>query len=88
MRLDQRKLKSLNTRLKKQKTGLEKAVNKFMKLTFACEADAQEALKRFLKEQQNDFYPLSSKCLYYFTKKGPPGSEKRRRAPVKSATAH
>lgn len=57
--LDQRKLKSLNTRLKKQKKGLEKAVNKFVKLTFACEADAKEALKRFLNEQQNDFYPLN-----------------------------
>jgi len=57
--LDQRKLKSLNTQLKKRKTRLEKAVSKFIKQTFACEADAKEALKRFLKEQQNDFYPLS-----------------------------
>lgn len=57
--LDRRKLKSLDHRLKKEKIKLEKSVNKFSKLDFACEADACEALSRFLKEQQSDFYSLS-----------------------------
>jgi len=57
--LDKRKLKGLNSRLKKQKMALEKAAQKMMKLTFACEADAKDALVRFLKDHKNDFYPLS-----------------------------
>jgi len=57
--LDKRKLRSLDKRLKKKKAELQKSVEKLMKLCFACEADAKEALKRFLKEQQNDFYPLN-----------------------------
>ncbi len=57
--LDKRKLRGLNSRLKKHKTELEKEVVKMMKLTFACEPDAKEALFRFLKDHQNDFYPLS-----------------------------
>lgn len=63
--LDQRKLKGLNSRLQKQKTGLEKAAQKLMKLCFACQADAQEALTRFFKEQQNNFYPLSGSAEKY-----------------------
>jgi len=56
--LDKRKLKGLDGRLKKQKDVLEKAAQTFMKLTFACEADANDALIRFLKEHRNIFYPL------------------------------
>lgn len=56
--LDKRKLRGLDSRLNKLKTSLEKAVQKFMKLTFACEADAEDALSRFIKEHKNDFYPL------------------------------
>ena len=57
--LDKRKLNGLNSRLKKQKDTLEKAAQKFMKLTYACEADAKDALIRFLKDHRNNFYPLS-----------------------------
>ena len=57
--LDKRKLKGLNSRLKKQKDTLKKAAQKFMKLTYACEADAKDALIRFLKDHRNNFYPLS-----------------------------
>ncbi len=56
--LDKRKLRGLDSRLNKLKTSLGKAVQKFMKLTFACEADAEDALSRFIKEHKNDFYPL------------------------------
>jgi len=34
-----------------------------MKQTFACEADAQDALARFLKEHQNELYPLKGKVV-------------------------
>lgn len=30
-----------------------------MKLTFACEADAKDALLRFKKENDSDFYPVN-----------------------------
>lgn len=57
--LDRRKLKSLDLKLKKEKTKLEKTVNKFSKLNFACEADTGKALNRFLKEQKSDLYSLT-----------------------------
>jgi len=57
--LDKRKLRGLNSRLKKQRTALEKAAVKLMKLSFACEPDAKDALYRFLKDHKNDFYLLS-----------------------------
>lgn len=57
--LDKRKLRGLDSRLKKQRIELEKAATKLMKLEFACEPDAKDALLRFLKDHKNDFYPLS-----------------------------
>jgi len=57
--LDKRKLKGLDSRLKKQKAELEKKAAKLMKLSFACEPDAKDALYRFLKDHENDFYSLS-----------------------------
>ncbi len=57
--LDNRKLKGLDSMGKKKKTALEKAAFKLMKLTFACQADAEAALAAFLKEEHNEFYALS-----------------------------
>ena len=57
--LDKRKLRGLNRRLEKQKTDLEKQAQELLKLDFACEADAKDALYRLIKDQKNDFYPLT-----------------------------
>ena len=59
--LDKRKLKGLQTRLKGQKEDLEKAARKIMGQTFACEADAKDALLRFQKEKGSRFYPLTGR---------------------------
>ncbi|MDI3533769.1 MAG: hypothetical protein PWQ82_134 [Thermosediminibacterales bacterium] len=56
--LDKRKAKSLDKRLEKEKNALTKGASKFMKLTFACEKDAKDALSRFLQDNNNRFYPL------------------------------
>jgi transposase len=57
--LDKRKLRGFNSRLQKQRATLEKEAAKLMKMDFACEPDAKDALDRFLKTHGNDFYPLS-----------------------------
>ncbi len=56
---DKRKLKGLKTRINKGKKALEKAITKEMKLIFACEEDAKDALNRFKKEKESIFYPLT-----------------------------
>lgn len=61
--LDQRKLKSLDNRLQKHQEKLQQENQKIMKQTFACEADAQDALERFLKEHQNEFYRLKGEVV-------------------------
>jgi len=61
--LDKRKLKSLTKRLEKQKAELEKAIKAQMKKEYACEPDAEKAMKRFFKDQQNPFYPLSGEIV-------------------------
>lgn len=58
--LDKKKLRGLNTRLKKQRKELEKACQEAMKREYACEEDAQIALKKFLKKNQSSFYPVES----------------------------
>lgn len=76
--LDKRKLRGLDSRLKKQKQALEKAAREMAKTSFACEPDAKEALHRFIKENQNEFYPLSAQVVKTCesvkrSKKGRPG---------------
>ncbi len=61
--LDKRKLRGLMSRIKKEKAALEKEIKKIMKLTFACEADAADALSRFIKEKESKFYPLDGTVL-------------------------
>ena len=58
--LDKRKLRGLQTRLKKQKKTLDKICQEAVKREYACEEDAQIALKKFLKKNQNPFYPIES----------------------------
>ncbi len=58
--LDGRTLRGLNRRLEKQKTALQSAIKKIMKLTFSCEDDAKDALARFLKNHDQEFYPIKS----------------------------
>ena len=76
--LDKRKLRGLDSRLKKQRQTLEKAAREMAKMSFACEADAKEALHRFIKENQNEFYPLEGQVVKTHerikrSKKGRPG---------------
>ncbi len=61
--LDGRTLRGLNNRLEKQKAALEKAIQKTMMLTFNCEADAQAALARFLKDYDQAFYPIKGEII-------------------------
>ena len=56
--LDKRKLRGLETRVKKEKEKLKKDVDELKKLTFACEPDAKDALTRFIKKKGSAFYPL------------------------------
>lgn len=65
---DKRKLKGLESRLKKEREQLEKEIEKLSKIGFACEADAREALLRFLKEKQTSLYRISA-SIELFTEK-------------------
>ncbi|MCF6097519.1 hypothetical protein L1766_11045 [Thermovorax subterraneus] len=64
--LDKRKLKELESRLKKERAKLEKEIEELGKIRFACEVDAREAFNRFLKEKQNSIYRIKGEvehCL-------------------------
>jgi transposase len=57
--LDKRKLRGLESRLKKEYKELEKVAAQLAKREFACEADAYKEMERFFAKYKSKFYPLS-----------------------------
>ncbi len=82
--LDKRKLRGLQSRLKKLKKDLEKACQDAMKREYACEEDALIARNKFFKNNRNPFYTLecSVKKETVKEKRNKPGRPKADEKPV------
>jgi len=62
-KLDGRKQKSITKRIEQLKVDLEKATKELEKQEYACRPDAEDGLKRFVKEHHNEFCDLAGEVV-------------------------
>jgi transposase len=61
--LDKRKLKTLNSKIEKEKLELIKKVEEESKREFFCEADARAEIEKFQKEDKSKFHTITSEII-------------------------
>lgn len=61
--LDKRKLKTLNSKIEKEKLELIKKAEKESKREFFCEEDARAEIEKFHKENECNFHQISSEII-------------------------
>jgi transposase len=61
--LDKRKLKTLNSKIEKEKLELIKKVEEETKRDFFCEADARAEIEKFQKEDKSKFHTITSEII-------------------------
>lgn len=71
--LDQRKLKSIQKQIDRERSNIAKAQKQLQKPTFDCKEDATKALDAFIKEYGNGFHALSGNVTTEQILQRPPG---------------
>jgi transposase len=61
--LDKRKLKTLNSKIEKEKLELVKKAQEESKREFFCEADARAEIDKFLKKNKSKFHTIASEII-------------------------
>lgn len=83
--LDKRKLKTLDSKIEKEKLALIKKAEEESKREFFCEEDARAEIEKFQKENQSKFHQISSEIIEVekAIKKSKRGRYKKGEVPLK-----
>lgn len=71
--LDQRKMKTIQKQIERERSAIAKAEKELQKQTYNCEEDAGKAMKAFIKEHGNGFHGLTGRVTTEQVVRRPPG---------------